>query len=168
MTSNPRDPDNSMSGSAEADARAAGIRLAETEREATTTAWLEQLTLELRLLDVPGDAIGDAVASAREFLIDSGARADESFGSPKSYAAKLDLPTVPLAQGAKGNLLLNSGMGAVGLVVLAQAVLPLAGGDDLLVVKVWMLLSLAGMILALALVPLLIPRWCASVQPGCC
>ena len=157
MTSNPRDHDNNDSGGAEADDRADGIRLTEAARETDNAAWLDDLTIELRLLDVPGDAIGDAIASAREFLADSGARADESFGSPKSYAAELDLPTVPLSQGSKGELLLNSGIGAIGLVVLAQAVFPLAGGDDLLVVKVWMLLSLAGMILALALVPRLIP-----------
>jgi hypothetical protein len=158
MTSNPRVHNTSDSASAEADARAAGIRLVETERASDNAAWLEDLTIELRLLEVPGAAIGDAVASAREFLADSGARAGESFGSPARYAAELELPT-PLSssQGSQGELLLNSAIGAIGLVMLAQAVFPLAGGDDLLVVKVWMLLSLAGMILALALVPRLMP-----------
>ena len=31
-----------------------------------TKRWFEEFTVELRLQDVPGDAIGDAVAAARE------------------------------------------------------------------------------------------------------
>ena len=49
-------------------------------------AWLDELTLELRLKDVGGRDIGDAVASAREFLSDAGVPAREVFGAPRVYA----------------------------------------------------------------------------------
>lgn len=54
--------------------------------------WFDELTLELRMRDVFGHAIGDAVASARELLIDSGQSAEEAFGPARAYAASLDLP----------------------------------------------------------------------------
>jgi hypothetical protein len=54
--------------------------------------WIEEFVVELRLRDVPGDAIGDAVATVREFLGDSGQSAIEAFGTPRAYAASLDLP----------------------------------------------------------------------------
>lgn len=59
--------------------------------------WLDDLVLELRLLDVDGRAIGDAVASAREFLDDAQVPAEQAFGSPREYAQELDLR--PLAGG---------------------------------------------------------------------
>lgn len=42
--------------------------------ETQNAAWLDSLAIELRLIDVSGVSIGDAVASAREFLADSGER----------------------------------------------------------------------------------------------
>ncbi|WP_110181172.1 hypothetical protein [Nocardioides solisilvae] len=57
--------------------------------------WLDELTLELRLLDVDGRMIGDAVATAREFLVDAGVPARETFGSPRAYAARLGLEPTP-------------------------------------------------------------------------
>lgn len=60
----------------------------------TDETWIELFILELRVRGVPGAAIGDAVASVRELLADSGQSAEESFGSAREYAAALDLPTV--------------------------------------------------------------------------
>lgn len=54
--------------------------------------WFDELTVELRMRDVPGAAIGDTVASARELLADTGQSAEEAFGSARSYAAALELP----------------------------------------------------------------------------
>ena len=54
--------------------------------------WFDELTVELRMRDVFGHAIGDAVASARELLIDTGQSAEEAFGPARAYAASLDLP----------------------------------------------------------------------------
>ncbi|TFD62149.1 hypothetical protein E3T39_03885 [Cryobacterium suzukii] len=150
MTSNPLDHDTS-------DSEPAGIRLAEAARETDNAAWLDDLTIELRLLDVPGTAIGDAVASAREFLADSGARAEESFGSPARYAVELDLPTLPEDKSSNREVLLTSGIGVIGLGVLGQTAYPLAGGDDGLAVRLWMVVSLGATILLLGLIPRVIP-----------
>ncbi|WP_104177225.1 hypothetical protein [Cryobacterium sp. Y50] len=54
--------------------------------------WFDELTLELRMRDVFGHAIGDAVATARELLLDTGQSAEEAFGPARAYAASLDLP----------------------------------------------------------------------------
>lgn len=58
----------------------------------TDETWMQLLTLELRGRRVRGSAIGDAIASARELLRDSGQGAEETFGSARNYAASLDLP----------------------------------------------------------------------------
>lgn len=62
----------------------------------TTTSsdkkWFDELIVELRLRDVLGRSIGDAVASARELLADSGQSATEAFGPARVYAASLELP----------------------------------------------------------------------------
>ena len=125
------------------------------DRDTENEKWLEGLTIELRLLDVSGAAIGDAVASAREFLADAGTSAEESFGSPKRYAAELDLPAVATAK--TNEVALTTGIGVIGLVVLGQTSFPLAGGDDDLAVRVWMLVSLVAMALMLPLIPRVIP-----------
>lgn len=58
----------------------------------TNDAWLEELTLELRMREVPGTAIGDALAQVRAHLAESGESAEEAFGTPEEYAAELNLP----------------------------------------------------------------------------
>ncbi|TFD07720.1 MULTISPECIES: hypothetical protein [unclassified Cryobacterium] len=78
-------------------------------------------------------------------------------GSAQHYAAALDLPTLPPAGAAARVTLVTSGIGAIGLVVLAQASFPLAAGDETLVVRLWMLISLAGMVVTIALIPRVIP-----------
>ena len=62
----------------------------------TTTSldkkWFDEFIVELRLRDVLGQSIGDAVASARELLADTGQSAMETFGPARYYAASLELP----------------------------------------------------------------------------
>ncbi len=147
--------ERAVAGSAGSISGPAGIRSAETERESANAAWLDDFTIELRLLEVSGSLIGDAVASAGEFLEDSGTTAEESFGSAQRYAAELDLPAV--AKAKTNEVLLMSGIGVIGLVVLGQTAFPLAGGDDGLVVRVWLLVSLVAMALILSLIPRAIP-----------
>ena len=57
--------------------------------------WFDEFVIELRLRDVTGSAIGDAVASARELLADTGQTAPDAFGSAREYAASLELPREP-------------------------------------------------------------------------
>jgi predicted membrane channel-forming protein YqfA (hemolysin III family) len=51
--------------------------------------WREELVLELRLHDVPGDAIGGALAEVEAHCVDSGEDAQEAFGDARTYAATL-------------------------------------------------------------------------------
>jgi hypothetical protein len=62
--------------------------------------WIDLFTLELRVRRVPGPAIGDAVASVRELLADSGQLAEEAFGPAREYAASLTLPVMDARQQA--------------------------------------------------------------------
>lgn len=64
-------------------------------QETADRKWFDDLVLELRLRQVHGSAIGDAVASARELLGDTGQRAEDAFGPARDYAAALDLPAAP-------------------------------------------------------------------------
>ncbi|KGJ80123.1 hypothetical protein GY21_03230 [Cryobacterium roopkundense] len=54
--------------------------------------WFDELVVELRMRDVFGHAIGDAVASTRELVIDTGQSAEDTFGPARAYTASLDLP----------------------------------------------------------------------------
>ncbi|SEO14057.1 hypothetical protein [Cryobacterium luteum] len=60
----------------------------------TDDTWIEYFTVALRLRRVSGTAIGDAVASVRELLADSGQSAEEAFGPALEYSASLDLPII--------------------------------------------------------------------------
>lgn len=57
-----------------------------------TTAWIEEMVAELRLREVRGGAIGDAVAQVESYLADSGETAREAFGDPVEYARSLEFP----------------------------------------------------------------------------
>ncbi|MGO1410956.1 MULTISPECIES: hypothetical protein [unclassified Microbacterium] len=72
----------------------------------TDDTWIEQFTVELRLRRVHGPAIGDAIASVRELLSDSGQGAEEAFGSARDYAASLDLPAMNAREHAVRSVLL--------------------------------------------------------------
>lgn len=51
--------------------------------------WIEAMVLELRLRDVRGRAVGDAVRSVQAHCADSGESPAEAFGDPVAYAASL-------------------------------------------------------------------------------
>lgn len=54
--------------------------------------WAEAFVIELRLLDVPGAALGAALAEVESHCAESGEPAAEAFGNPVAYARSLDLP----------------------------------------------------------------------------
>lgn len=117
---------------------------------AENSRWLRELVLELRLLDVGGREIGDAVASAREFLADSGAGARETFGSARSYAAELGLTPGPAAGITRG--LLASLAGLLGFFIFIFSVGPAVRGTALQLGAAELALASLALILA-ALAP---------------
>jgi hypothetical protein len=123
------------------------------DRDTENEKWLEGLTIELRLLDVNGTRIGDAVGTAREFLADSGALAEESFGSARHYAAALGLPASKEATKRVLGAILRSGLGVLGLMALTQTVLPLTHQTDVTVGLGVLLIT----VVVLAIIPFL-PR----------
>lgn len=54
--------------------------------------WCDQLVLELRLRDVDGAAIGDALAQVEAHCAESGETPQDAFGDPAAYADALALP----------------------------------------------------------------------------
>lgn len=55
--------------------------------------WREEFVVELRLLDVPGDVIGDALVTADTHVAESGETAQEAFGDAKGYAREIAAST---------------------------------------------------------------------------
>lgn len=106
--------------------------------------WLDALVLELRIRNVTGAAIGDATASVREFLADSGRTPQEEFGSPRDYADTLELPTVPA--GGIRNAVLRAGIGITGFLGFNIAIGPWLRHEQLamnLPEILWMLVPVA-------------------------
>lgn len=100
----------------------------------TDDRWIELFIAELRLRGVPGDLIGDAVASVRELTHDSGESAAEAFGTPHDYAASLDLPVRSDAPWDGG--LAPATLALVALIVYIPAVTRFLQGEAVLV-SVW-------------------------------
>lgn len=124
--------------------------------QADNKDWLDLFVIELRLLEVSGTNIGDALASTQEFLFDSGQRADEAFGTPQQYAAALGLPTMPQAKAPLNGDHLRSCMGVIGLLLITQAVVPLAHGEKVGFGPT-VLVIFGGVIFVVVLLPLLVP-----------
>ncbi|KAE8763376.1 hypothetical protein [Georgenia thermotolerans] len=57
-----------------------------------TSTWETDFVVELRLRDVDGAAIGDALAQVRSHCAESGEEPAEAFGHAAAYARSLDLP----------------------------------------------------------------------------
>lgn len=106
--------------------------------------WLDELILELRIRNVTGAAIGDATASVRAFLYDSGRTPQEEFGSPRDYADTLELPTVPA--GGIRSAVLRAGIGIAGFLGFNISIEPWLRQEQLamnLPELLWMLVPVA-------------------------
>lgn len=116
--------------------------------------WFDELTLELRLRQVHGSAIGDTLASARELLHDTGQSAEEAFGPARQYAASLDLPAEPKYDWVRRSLwpLL---LGLLAFLLFNQAIISLVRAEQMLVSPAQLALLLIPVVL-IALLPLYI------------
>jgi hypothetical protein len=93
--------------------------------------WIELFIIELRLRRVPGRAIGDAVASVRELVEDSGQTAEEAFGPARVYAASLDMPVAGAREQALRTVLLPV-LGLFAFIVFSLAASALFAGEPIL------------------------------------
>ncbi len=93
--------------------------------------WIELFIIELRLRRVPGRAIGDAVASVRELVEDSGQSAEEAFGPARAYAASLDMPVGGARKQALRTVLLPV-VGLFAFIVFSLAASALFAGEPIL------------------------------------
>jgi hypothetical protein len=76
------------------------------------TAWETDFVVELRLLDVSGQQIGDALEQVRSHCAESGEDARTAFGDPAEYARSLGLPAQDVRS---AGMLLATGGGLVGM-----------------------------------------------------
>ncbi|WP_394253550.1 hypothetical protein [Arthrobacter pityocampae] len=114
--------------------------------------WFDQLVLELRLRQVHGSAIGDAVASAKELLRDTGQPAEEAFGPARDYAEALELPSAPKHDWIC-KALWPSTLGLLAFLLFNQAVVPWTR-SELLLVSPAQLAFLATPVVLIAFLPL--------------
>lgn len=115
----------------------------------TTQKWLNELTVELRLRNITGTAIGDTLASVQEFIADSGRAPLAEFGSAQDYADTLDLPTAPAGETRKA--IIRAGFGIVGFMVFNSAIGPWVDGGRLNLNVPQLLLMLVPLALVAAL-----------------
>ncbi|WP_372697103.1 hypothetical protein [Arthrobacter sp. JSM 101049] len=116
----------------------------------TDQAWIDELTLALRLRNVRGDAIGDAIAVVRGHLADSGEHAREAFGDPRSYATQFGLPTAPAVR-PTDPVVMGPAVSLPGLLVFVSAVSALFDGVAFDISLPQLLLYLVPLAVVLAL-----------------
>ncbi len=95
--------------------------------------WLDDFMVELRLRDVPGVAIGDAVATVEEHCSDSGEDAESAFGDAREYARSLDLPTSPIPPAEMGRLVTFGAMYMTGIFLFLTSGRDALAGEDIAV-----------------------------------
>ncbi|WP_420174727.1 hypothetical protein [Luteococcus sp. OSA5] len=99
-----------------------------TAKQLTDKQWLDEMIIELRLRNVRGPAIGDAVAAVETHCAESGESASEAFGHPREYARALEFPAGQIAHTAPAQsvcLMSPIAIGLVGLYLVPGIVLAL-------------------------------------------
>ncbi|WP_028047172.1 hypothetical protein [Cellulomonas sp. URHE0023] len=116
--------------------------------------WLDAFVVALRMRDVSGRRIGEAIAEVEQFCADSGTAAEEAFGAPAEYAAHLTEATGdPTSSSSDVRTALSRGAALLGF-VLVIAALPAAidGAATVSITLGWFLAVpgvLAGSVLVL-------------------
>jgi hypothetical protein len=91
-----------------------------------TRGWTDEFVLALRLRDVTGNQIGDALALVESFCADSGESAQDAFGPASAYAASLTVATgagSPTPSSVRASsLIARNVVGVVAVVVTSSAV----------------------------------------------
>ncbi|SOC52719.1 hypothetical protein [Ornithinimicrobium cerasi] len=131
--------------------------------------WRDDFIVELRLLGVPGDRIGDALVTVESHVVESGQGAREAFGEPRPYAR--DVAENELADGPAWSVsaltVVGNVVGLVGMLAAVRAFTGWLAGErvavtvgDLLVLGLVLLLLAAVLRWAPAAVRMLVEhRW---------
>lgn len=82
--------------------------------------WVEDFVLEQRLLGVPGDRIGDAIALIESHVLESGESVQEAFGDARAYARE-SAPADRAAEVREPRWLLGVGCGLAGMLLTGIA-----------------------------------------------
>ena len=98
--------------------------------------YLENLTIQLRLLEVPGDRIGQILAEVETHAADTGLDPGDAFGEPGEYAATYaaTAPASAVARGRSRGWLRDLGVvgvAAVGGSAIGEGAFHLTGSVDL-------------------------------------
>ncbi len=91
-------------------------------------AWRDDFVVEMRMADVPGDRIGDALATVDAHCADSEEDAHEAFGTPSTYARSLTSETTPHRLGV--TFALGIILGLMGMLTVPRAVTAWSTGTD--------------------------------------
>lgn len=119
--------------------------------------WYEDLVLELRLRDIRGEAIGDAVAAARSHCDDSGETPVAAFGDAREYGRSLEFSRSDVVETSLpewGRVLAPVAAGLVGFSLVTSTVTAVLKGEAVNVA--W---GAAASALVLALVVLFVLRY---------
>lgn len=117
-------------------------------------AWRDDFIIELRLLSVAGDRIGDALMTVETHVRDSGESATESFGDPKGYAREIAASeSTATAPGVTGWTVIGNVAGLIGMLTAVWAFSAWLEGSAVeitagAVVGLVVLLLLVGLVLA--------------------
>lgn len=106
--------------------------------------WVEEFVLEQRLLGVPGDRIGDALALVQSHVAESGESAREAFGDPTAYAR--EAAPAARADDLDTAWFLGNGLGLAGMLLTVLGVDAWLTGEPVEVTVGW--LVMAGLVAA--------------------
>lgn len=117
--------------------------------------WVESFVIEQRILGVPGDRIGDALATVEAHVLESGESGSDAFGDPRTYARELAASEGGRPGGVDANTIAGSLLGLVALLLVPRALGAWLGGTAVSV-------TVADLVIALVLVALLIGLFTAA------
>lgn len=120
--------------------------------------WRDDLIVQLRLKDVPGDRIGDILLEVESHIRETGETPEEAFGSAKAYAETYVRANPPRRTHASSipQLILIGASSFAGMFLLSDGALSLGRGvDTILGLSAWvaLLIGLALLVITLARLP---------------
>lgn len=127
------------------------------EVDRTLAVYLDNLTIQLRLLEIPGERIGQVLAEVETHVADTGLDPADAFGEPGEYAATYAAQaTVSRERGWLSELGI-AGVGAPASSAAFEGVLHLAGSVDVTVrmMGTWLATVVVGLIVVHLLFALL-------------